>query len=130
MGNKNTIIGNPPANQPVAQWATAPQVMSVSVTGTNTYNSGPIAAGNKDNIGLQVVFTGTMTGTFSITVTNNPAVVGDTLSFNPVIVQPTGSSMEFSVSLNQLPFPYYTINYVNSSGSGTLVVTQSAKDLN
>ena len=130
MGNKNSIIGQQPANVPSSQWAVAPTIMSQAVSGTNTYNSGPIQAGNKDNIGLQITFIGTMTGTLSICVTNNPNIVGDTLSFNPTIVQPSGSNLEFSISLNQLPWPYYSVNYVNSGGSGTLTVTQSAKDLN
>src|SRR5271165_4761781 len=101
MGNVNTIIGNPPANQPVAQWPTAPIIMNVAVSGTTTYNSGPIPCGNKLVVGIQVAFTGTMSGSFQVNVTNNPSIVGDPLTFSPSIVGPSGSNLEFSINLTQ-----------------------------
>lgn len=129
MGNVNTLVGNPPGNQPVAQWVTAPTIMDIAVSGTNTYNSGPIPCGNKLVIGLQVTFVGTMTGTFQVNVTNNAQIVGDPLTFSPSIVGPTGSNLEFSINLTQIGFPYFNLSYTNASGSGTLTITQSAKDM-
>jgi len=102
---------------------------AVAVSGTNTYTSDTFNAADFDNCGLEIVFTGTMVGTLEITasISNSNFIP---LTFSPVLSQPTGSNLKYLVNLNQFPFPYYQVSYTNASGSGTLDVWSSGKDLN
>lgn len=129
MGSKNALPGRAPGPNS-AQWPAGLELMSaVSVSGTNTYTSNTFNASNLDNIGLQVTFTGTMNGTLSV-LCSIDNVNFDALTFSPSLSQPSGSNLNYLINLNQLPFPYLQVQYVNSSGSGTLTVYLSAKDLN
>lgn len=108
------------------------QIMNQAVSGTNTYNAPspqPFNAANLDNLGLQVTFTGTMAGTLSVMCSIDGKNY-QSLTFSPVLSQPAGSNLSYLIDLNQLPFPYLQIQYINASGSGTLIVYLSAKDLN
>lgn len=99
------------------------------VTGTNTYYSNIICVNRMDNIGAEVAWTGTPTGTISYLVSasgNN----WPSLTFVPALSQPNGSSGTLAVSLNQLPFQYLMAVYVNASGTGTLAIYLQLKDLN
>jgi len=129
MGAKNAIPGQAPGSQPSAQWAPGPEILNTSVSSTNTYTSPTQAVANKDNIGLQVAFTGTMTGTLTVNCSIDN-VNFTSLTFNPALTQPSGSNLSYLIDLNQVPFPYLNVAYTNSSGSGTLTVFFSAKDLN
>ena len=51
------------------------------------------------------------------------------LTFNPALAQPSGSAGGYLIDLNQFPFKYFQVQYVNSSGSGTLNVYAFEKDL-
>lgn len=82
-----------------------------------------------DNIGLEVTWSGTPTGTISVMVSNS-GINFYTLTFNPILAQPAGSASGYAIDLNQLPFKYMLIEYVNSSGSGTLNIYGQSKDLN
>jgi hypothetical protein len=98
-------------------------------SGTNTIYTNIIDVSRMDNIGHEVTWVGTMSGTFQVLVSNS----GDNfyaLTFNPVLTQPSGSGLGYAISLNQLPFKYFMLQYVNSSGSGTLEVFNQFKDLN
>jgi hypothetical protein len=116
MGSKKTL----PTFSPFA---------AVAVSGTTTYTSPSTFVANLDNVGPQVVFVGTMTGAFSVLVSNDDSNY-DALTFVPALSQPAGSNLKYAIDLNQLPWPYIKFQYVNSSGSGTLTVTIFAKDLN
>ncbi len=129
MGNKNAIPGQAPGSQPSGQWAPGPDILSASVSSTNVYTSATQAVANKDNLGLQVSFTGTMVGTLTVKCSIDN-VNFDALTFSPVLTQPSGSNLRYLINLNQLPFPYFIVEYTNASGSGTLTVFFSAKDLN
>lgn len=82
-----------------------------------------------DNIGLEVTWTGTPTGTFSV-LGSNSGINFYTLTFNPVLSQPSGSAGGMGIDINQFPWKYILLKYVNSSGSGTLTVYGQNRDLN
>ncbi len=104
------------------------QFSSQAVTGTNTYTSSPTNINQQHNIGIQVNFTGTMSGTFSVICSNDGVNYTD-LTFNPAITQPSGSNLGYLISCQQVPFYYLAVQYVNSSGSGTLTSILTSKDL-
>lgn len=99
------------------------------ITGTATVNSPSTFVANLDNIGVQVQFGGSGSGTFTVNVSNDN-IDFDSLTFDPVLSQPTGSPLKYVISLNQLPWPYLQFSYTNISGTGTLNVTIFGKDLN
>ncbi len=82
-----------------------------------------------DNAGLEVTWTGTPTGVFEVQVSNS-GISFYSLTFDPVLGQPAGSSGGYAIDLNQLPFKYLLLKYTNASGSGTLTVYGQQKDLN
>lgn len=96
---------------------------------TNTIYSQIIDLSKMDNIGLEVAWSGTPTGTFSIMVSNSGKNF-NALTFNPVLAQPAGAAGGMAVDINQLPFKYLMLQYVNVSGSGILNVYGQNKDLN
>lgn len=101
----------------------------VSVGGTATYLSEPINIKNLDDIGLQLKWTGTVTGTF--TVMHSPDGDDyDTILLSPIITQPSGSAGTWSVVLQLEPYQWVKVQYVNASGTGTVDVIVTAKDLN
>lgn len=82
-----------------------------------------------DNIGCEVTWTGTPTGTLSVMVSNS-GINFYALTFSPVLTQPSGSADGYAIDLNQLPFKYLMFKYVNASGSGSLTIYNQSKDLN
>ena len=100
-----------------------------AISGTNTVTSPSTFVANLDNVGAQVVFTGTPTGTLSVNVSNDDMDY-DSLTFDPALTQPTGAPLKYAIDLNQLPWPYLKFSYTNASGTGTLNVTIFGKDLN
>lgn len=103
--------------------------LPVTVTGTNTYLSLPIGIKNLDNVGLQLIWTGTVTGTF--TVLHSPdGVLYDSITVSPAITQPAGSAGHWSVVLQFDPYQWVKVQYVNASGTGTVDVIVTAKDCN
>lgn len=99
------------------------------MTGTTTLLSTAQNISNFDNIGLQVKWTGSAVGTISVLVSIDGTNY-DALTFNPVLTQPAGTAGSYVVNLNQLPFPYLKVRYVNASSTGVLNVYISSKDLN
>lgn len=82
----------------------------------------------QDNIGIQVTWSGTPTGTLAV----NGSVDGVTfypLTFNPALTQPAGSAGGYLINVNQFPFQYLTFTYTASSGSGTLNALLSSKEI-
>jgi len=100
-----------------------------AMASTNTIYSQIIEISRVDNIGLEVSWTGTPTGVFSVGVSNSGINFFD-LTFSPALSQPAGSASGYAVNLNQLPFKYMRLKYVNTSGTGTLTVYGQVKDLN
>ena len=76
------------------------------MTGTATITSPIQNVQNFDNLGLQLTWTGTPTGTLSI-LGSVDGVNFYALSFtNPALIQPAGSASGYLVNLNQFPWPY------------------------
>lgn len=111
-------------------------IQSGSMTGTATLTSVAQNLQNFDNIGLEITWTGTPTGTISILGSVSAAFPAAStvsyyaLSFNPGLTQPAGSAGGYLIDLNQFPFPYMKVQYVNSSSTGTLNAYLYGKDLN
>lgn len=82
-----------------------------------------------DNIGLEVTWTSTAIGTLSVMVSNS-GINFYALTFSPVLAQPAGTAGGYAVDLNQLPFKFIMLRYVNSSGSGVLTIYGQLMDLN
>lgn len=81
-----------------------------------------------DNVGFQLSFTGTPTGTFScegtIDETNWSA-----LSFSST-PQAVGSADTHLLNINQIPYKKLRVKYTRTSGTGTLNVYVMSKGLN
>lgn len=131
MGDKRTIpskwdgINN--------KGAASPKLINAGVmTGTATLTSNAFNIQNLDNIGLQVKWTGSAVGTITVEGTldatdNNNWVP---LEFDPALTQPNNNATSYLVRLNQVPYPYIRVKYVNASSTGVLNVWISGKDLN
>lgn len=96
---------------------------------TATIYSQIIDISKMDNIGLEVTWTGTPTGTFTVNVSNS-GISFYALTFSPALAQPAGSASGYAIDLNQIPFKYIMLKYINASGSGVLSVYGQNKDLN
>lgn len=96
---------------------------------TNVIYSQIISTGTTDNIGLDVDWIGTPTGTFEV-LGSSGGVNFHALTFNPVLTQPAGGAGGYGVDLNQFPWRYLLLRYTNISGSGSLTVYGQIKDLN
>lgn len=81
-----------------------------------------------DTASLEIQWTGNCVGTFSVEGSNNGSVWYPT---NTEVTNPTGVGAADStlVNLNWVGFRYLTLSYANTSGSGTLNVTASARGL-
>lgn len=99
------------------------------MTGTSTIYSQIINIARMDNIGLEVTWTSTAVGTFSVMVSNS-GLSFYALTFDPVLTQPAGAAGGYAVNLNQIPFRWMMLQYVNASSTGTLTVYGQEKDLN
>lgn len=116
----------------VALWGGGSQpsaIVTGTMSGTNTIYSNIIDISRMDNIGLEVAWSGTPTGTFSIMVSNS-GINFNALTFTPPLAQPAGSAAGMAIDLNQVPFKYMMLQYVNVSGAGSLAVYGQSKDLN
>ncbi len=79
-----------------------------------------------DNVGLEVVWTGTAIGVIEVMGSNSGATFFP-LTFSPVLTQPAGSSGSYGIDLNFFPWKYIMIKYTNTSGSGSLYVYSQSK---
>lgn len=97
--------------------------MAASITST------PVENQYQDNVGIQLTWTGSPTGVFSIQVSVDYAVDAQgnvtnagnwvTLILSAPIAA-VGAGDTAYIDLNQLTAPYYRIVYTRSSGTGTL----------
>lgn len=121
-------------------WVIIDEVM----TGTSTIISSAQPLANFDNVGIEITWTGTPTGTLSILgsvsaiaqfnigsiLKKVSAINYYALTFNPALAQPTGSAGGYLIDLSQFPFPFMKVQYVNATGSGVLNAYLFGKDLN
>lgn len=93
-------------------------VINGIMTGTSTIYTNIIGLRQMDNVGIELNWTGTPTGTFQVMVSNS-GINFYPLTFNPALSQPVGSAGGYVIQLGPIAFQYYFIQYTNSSGSGT-----------
>jgi hypothetical protein len=104
-------------------------VLTGTMSGTNTIYSNIQDISNTDNQGLEITWSGNPTGTISV-LCSESGLYFYPLTFNPAIIQPTGSAGGYLIDLNQVPWRYVMVQYVNASGSGVLTMWLGSKDLN
>lgn len=104
-------------------------VLTGAMASTNVIYSNIFEISRMDNIGFDVSWSGTPTGTLLVLVSNG-GVVWPELTFSPALSQPAGSAAFYALSLNQLPFKYVMFQYTNSSGTGVLTINGQCRDLN
>lgn len=115
-----------PANQ---SGSTPSGVSNGAMASTNVIYSQIIEISRMDNMGLEVTWSGTPTGTIEVMVSNH-GVSFYALTFNPALGQPAGSAGGYAINVNQIPFKYVMLRYTNASGTGTLNVYGQLRDLN
>lgn len=108
------------------------QSMGASITGD------VVEIKNQDNIGIQLHWTGTPTGSFDFQISNNHkqdsngnvTVAGDwiTLPVMPAITA-AGSADDAYVDLNQISAMYMRVVYTRTSGTGSLNAYVSGKGI-
>lgn len=101
-----------------------------AMASTNTIYSNIIDVSRFDNLGLDLSWTGTPTGTLSVIGSVGGASWFTITGFDPPITQPAGSADKTGVSMNQYPWKYIMLKYVNASGTGVLSALMQGKDLN
>lgn len=99
------------------------------MSGTNTIQSTPTNVQNEDSIGIQLIWTGTPTGTITVQVSTDN-ITYNALTFDPVLTQPAGSAGGYFINLDSCGFFWVKLVYTNSSGSGTFNAQICAKDWN
>ncbi len=110
-----------------------PIINAVSMGATIT--ASPTNVEFLDNIGLQIVWTSAnAVGTITVEGSNNyvpnrAAGSWFALSFSPVLTQPASNNGDYGVSINQFPWSWLRVVYTRSSGTGTMTVTLSAKEI-
>lgn len=103
----------------------APVSEGVAVSGTNTYYSKVFGGAHSDGQSLQLEWTGTPTGTFTLWMSDKPNPdetddddwIQDT-DFTPT--NPAGSAGKMGDPAGNMKSNLKRIRYVNASGSGTL----------
>lgn len=105
--------------------ANAPAKLGVAVSGTSTFYSDVFSGAEADGYGLQLEWTGTPTGTFTLWMTEkaNPSLADDTdwvqdTGFSPT--NPAGSAGKFRDDTTGAKAFRKRVKYVNASGTGTV----------
>lgn len=87
----------------------------------------------QDNIGIQFIWTGTPTGTFSVLVSADYNAGTGVGTFSPLTLSsvptPAGSGGNGVLLISSLPFCYFKVKYTYTSGTGTLNVWVSGKGI-
>lgn len=128
----NPATGFLPLNANTANGGSTPsKVPAGTMAATDTIYSQIMDVSRFDNIGLELVWSGTPTGAFQIMA----SVSGQ--NFTPLTFcsdfatdQPIGASGSLLVNLNNYPFRYFMVQYTNVSGAGSLTGSAQMKDLN
>ena len=90
-------------------------ILTGTMSGTNTIYSQIIDMSLIDNIGVEFNYVGTATGTLTVWCSNS-GINFYSLTFNPVLQQPAGSSNGYLIDISGLPWKYFMFEYVNTSG--------------
>lgn len=104
------------------------QILQAASMGA-TVSSATIDATFQDNIGLEIAWTSAnAVGVITVEASNS----GDNfypLTFDPALTQPASDNGGYLVNLNQLPYAYYRVTYTRTSGTGTLSVWATSKEI-
>ena len=125
MSSSRAIIKSFPAVGVVASGAAVSGDMSADITGPSTILD------KVDQVCFDVSWTST-TAVGVISIQGSNTGVDSTfkdLTFNPVLTQPASNSGGYLINLALIPFTYIRFKYTRTSGTGTMVVTMSAKGL-
>lgn len=98
------------------------------MTGTNAIYSQAQEVSRYDNIGVEINYTGTPTGTIEVHGSNS-GVNEYALTFSPVLTQPAGAAGGYLININNFPYKYMMIKYTNTSGTGVLTAYIQIKSL-
>lgn len=87
-----------------------------------------------DNMGIQVTWTGTPVGVLKVLVSNDvanptdgiPVVNWSELDFGTAI-QIDNTNSDLLININQLPFKWIALEYVRTSGTGTITAQFTSK---
>lgn len=87
-----------------------------------------------DNINCQLNYTGTPTGTFTVQVSSdydpNTATAGNWIPVDfGQVIGAAGSGDQIILDMNQLPAPWMKVVYTSVSGTGTLNMYLTAKEV-
>lgn len=80
------------------------------------------------SLGIQTNWTGTPAGTISVMASDDGAAFYALSGFNPAITQPAGSAGGGLIQIAPFSFRFLFLQYVNSSGSGSLTASAHQKD--
>jgi hypothetical protein len=125
----NPATGFLPLNNNTQAGSIASGTLAGAMASTNTIYSQIANVSQLDNIGLEVTWTGSPVGTFSV-MGSNSGINFEALTFTPALAQPVGSADGYLINLQQYPFTYLMLEYTNTSGTGTITVYGQGKDLN
>lgn len=141
MGNKNQFpntfnwqstnpqTGFVPTNGKYGGGSAPSGTVAGTMSSTNVIYTNIIEKSRMDNLGYEVTWTGTPTGTLEV-VCSNSGSHWFSLTFDPAISQPAGSATTIGLNLNQVPFKYIMLKYTNASSTGTISVYGQNCDLN
>ena len=102
---------------------------NASMSGTNTITSPVINIKNLDNMAIQWSWTGNPTGILNALGSVN-GITYVPFSFNDPLPVPSGSALDWLTFMNGMGLHFLQLQYVNSSGTGTLNAWISGKDVN
>lgn len=107
-----------------------------AVSITNSVDSTAVHVLYSDNIGIQLVWTGTPTGQFGISGSNNAtlsvtgAVTGGTwTAISGTYPAPAGSASNGLISVTNFPYAFIKVTYTAASGTGTVTAKLVAKPI-
>lgn len=104
-------------------------VLTGTMASTNVIYSNILEVSRMDNIGIELNWTGTPTGTIQV-LTSISGLNWPAITFDPAIGQPAGSAAYEGIGITQYDFKYLMLLYTNSSGSGVLTAYAQFRDLN
>lgn len=117
-------------NQLTPTWMEAANVAINAMSMGASITSDAVLIQFEDNIGIQVKWTGTPTGTLDVQVSMDPTNLGwQSVPFTPTPTQPAGSSGSDWYEITQTPGGYVRLVYTRASGSGSLYAKIAAKSV-
>jgi hypothetical protein len=102
---------------------------ALSVSDTAAHSSIAFDLLESEDIGVQLVTTGTLTGTWKLEASNDGGTTWTDLvaSFSPTVTQPAGSATAQWPQLLPLVAAQFRVTFTASSGSGTITAAVARK---